>query len=61
MPGIELVSRVSLSGGVELDRGGSEWSHHIRFARPVKRWVGTRPLSAARCCRFGKKAEGVGR
>jgi hypothetical protein len=32
--------RVSLGGKVGFDRGGStRWSHHIRSARPVKRWL----------------------
>jgi hypothetical protein len=59
MPGIELVSRVSLGGLAVLDRSGSKWLHHIKFARPVKRWFGSRPLSAVGCSKFDEEVEGV--
>jgi hypothetical protein len=55
VPGKELVSRVSLGGMAVLDRGGGEWLHYIKFARPVKRWFGSRLLSAVICCSSMRK------
>jgi hypothetical protein len=59
MPGIELVSRVSIGGIAVLNRSGSEGLHHIKFARPVKRWFGSRALSAVECCKFDNEVEGI--